>query len=383
MSHKRFAIVWGVVLGAALGTAAMAVAQEKTRVSPPPPKDPAPPKPDDVKVEKVVGPAKSGGVKTGDSPTGGVTTPPKRASSGEKVLRVSLMEGSVVSGKLSVTSIMVETDFGKLEVPVSKIVSFTPGLDSHPKQREDIRRLVLQLGANDKALRDAAEKELGAMGSSIKQLLDEFRDDKDTERRNRVTKILEEIDQQADEEEAGRQAALIDDDTITTTSFTMVGKISPQSFQLQTKFGPLTVNLSDIRRAEHGSDEKPEFRKTIEVPGNNLAQRPLNSGIKVNKGDKVELEASGSVVMSPWGSEQASGPEGGANFGQYKPGINGGALVMRYGQNGTEELVGRSKKFTATKSATLFFFMAMQPNFGGGGYQFPGAYKVKVRVVPQ
>ena len=92
---------------------------------------------------------------------------------------------------------------------------------------------------------------------------------------------------------------------------------------------------------------------------------------------------SGSVVMSPWGSEQSSGPEGGANFGQYKPGINGGALVMRYGQNGTEELVGRSKKFTATKSATLFFFMAMQPNFAGGGYQFPGSYKVKVKISPQ
>jgi len=196
-------------------------------------------------------------------------------------------------------------------------------------------------------------------------------------------KLLEEIDQQSEEEEAAKQAALIDDDTIQTTGFTMVGKISPQSFQLITKYAALNVNLSDIRRAEHESEEKPEFRKTIDVPGNNLAQRPFNSGIKVNKGDKVELEASGSVVMSPWGSDQSSGPEGGANFGQYKPGINGGALVMRYGQSGTEELVGRSKKFTATKSATLFFFMAMQPNFAGGGYQFPGSYKVKVKISPQ
>jgi hypothetical protein len=374
MSHMRFVLVLGVVLGAA----ALGVAQEKTIEKTiekrPPAKaiDDVPPKPD------VPAKAAPGKADVSTSPT------PKRAATGEKVLRVHLMEGSVVSGKLSVSSIMVDTEFGKLEVPVTRIVSFTPGLDSHPKHREQVRTLVLQLGANDKALRDLAEKELGAMGHSIKQLLEQFRDDKDTERRNRVTKILEEIDQQAEEEnEATRQHVLIDDDTIQTASFTMVGKISPQSFQLQTKFGPLTVNLSDIRRAEHESDEKPEFRKTIEVPGNNLAVRPLNSGIKVNKGDKVELEASGSVVMSPWGSEQASGPEGGANFGQYKPGINGGALVMRYGPNGTEELVGRSKKFTATKSATLFFFMAMQPQFAAGGYQFPGSYKVKVKINQQ
>jgi hypothetical protein len=296
------------------------------------------------------------------------------------------MEGSVVSGKLSVTEITVETQFGSLKVPVSRIVSFTPGLNSHPKHREQIRVLVLQLGASEKALRDDAEKQLGAMGSSVQQLLEEFRDDKDTERRNRVTKLLEEIEQQKDDgdSDGGGPVVLIDDDTVTTTAFTMIGKISPQSFQLQTKFGPLTVNLADIRRAVHESDEKPEFRKAIDVQGNNLVMRnPLNSGIKVNKGDKIEIEATGSVVMTPWGSETVSGPEGSPNYGQYRPGINGGALCMRYGASGQDELVGRSKKFTATKAGTLYFAVAMQPAYGGGNYQFPGSYKVKVRVIPQ
>jgi hypothetical protein len=394
MSHTRFAIVPGV-LAAALGVAAIsgpATAQEKTRIFPTPPKidkieeirkvdGPPPAKASGTKIDgtKAEG-TKAEGTKSDESPA----TPAKRAGSGEKILRVHLMEGSVVSGKLSVNSIMVETEFGKLEVPVSRIVSFTPGLDSHPKQREDISRLVLQLGANEKTLRDDAEKQLGAMGSSIRQFLEQYRDDKDTERRNRVNKILEEIEQQSDDEEGGRQTPLIDEDTITTTSFTMVGRISPQSFQVQTKFGPLTVNLADIRRAEHESDEKPEIRKQIEVQGNNLVLRnPMNSGIKVNKGDKISIEASGSVVMSPWGSESVSGPEGSPNYGQYRPGINGGALCMRYGPSGNDELVGRSKTFTATKSGTLYFAVAMQPNFAGGGYQFPGSYKVKIKVNPQ
>ncbi len=214
--------------------------------------------------------------------------------------------------------------------------------------------------------------------------MEEFRDDKDTECRNRVTKILEEIEQQADEEEGAKHTPLIDDDTITTTSFTMVGKISPQSFQVQTKFGPLTVALADIRRAEHeSSDEKQPFQKSFDVQGNNLVMRNwFNSNIKVNKGDKIVIDASGSVVMSPWGSESVSGPEGSQNYGQYKPGIFGGALVLRWGTNGQEELVGRTKTFTATKAATLYFGVAMQPNFTSSGYQFPGQYKVKVKVNP-
>jgi len=109
-----------------------------------------------------------------------------------------------------------------------------------------------------------------------------------------------------------------------------------------------------------------EFRKVIEVQGNNLVMRsPLNSGIKVNKGDKIEIEASGSVVMTPWGSDQVSGPEGSPNYGQYRPGINGGALCMRYGASGQDELIGRGKKFTATKSGTIYFGVAMQQNFAG------------------
>src|SRR5262245_37730289 len=103
MSHTRFAIVSGVVLGAALGTAATSWAQDKTRPArefPPPPKVEELRKVDDVGV-----PAK-GKAKTGDSPGTAAPSPSKRVSSGERLLRVSLMDGSIVGGKLSVASIM-------------------------------------------------------------------------------------------------------------------------------------------------------------------------------------------------------------------------------------------------------------------------------------
>lgn len=337
-------------------------------------------KPTEPKADPAPGDTKTSNAKTADTKT----SEPKPRPAGERMIKVQLMDGSVVNGKLSVNSIMVETEFGKLEVPVTRIVSFTPGMNSHPAERDAVRTLVLQLGANEKTLRDDAEKQLASRGASVKKLLEQFREDKDTERRNRVVKLLEDLEQQQDDDDASKQISLIDEDTIQTPTFTMVGTISPRSFQVQTKFGALTVNLSDVRRVEHEADEKPDIRKTFDVQGNNLAMRsPANSGIKVNRGDKIEVEASGSVIMSPWGSESISGPEGSPNYGQMQANIYGGALVVRYGTNGGWELVGRSKKFTATKAGVLYFAVAMQPNYAGSGYQFPGSYKVKLKVNPQ
>jgi hypothetical protein len=47
---------------------------------------------------------------------------------GPKFIRLHLQDGSVISGDLSVAEISVETQFGKLVVPIEKLRSFTPGL---------------------------------------------------------------------------------------------------------------------------------------------------------------------------------------------------------------------------------------------------------------
>src|SRR5262245_51737840 len=110
--------------------------------------------------------------------------PPKTAATGARagvaennpgrLIRLHLMEGSVVSGRLSTEVVTVETAFGKLEVPVGNIVSFTPGLDSHPEERKRIRRLIQQLGSNAAAERDAAERTLTDMGKAIQNELPRY-----------------------------------------------------------------------------------------------------------------------------------------------------------------------------------------------------------------
>lgn len=300
-------------------------------------------------------------------------------------LRLYLMEGSVVSGKLSVEQISVATDFGTLQVPVSEILSFTPGLDSHPSERARISRLIAQLGANAAAERDEAQKALSELGLAVRAQLNAHANDEDPERRKRVQLILNELEDQSEEEPETVQATgLVDDDTLTTTRFTVVGKISPKSFEVQTQFGPLTVALTDIRRGQRESGSKAEVRKNVSVSGNNLVQLQFQDGVRVNRGDKVSIKADGTLVMSPWGNNSVSTPNGDQRFQWYIPNkIPGGALVARVGSTGEIFMVGADHTFVATRSGELSFAVAMHPQYANQGYNYPGEYSVKVRVNPK
>ncbi|ADB17246.1 hypothetical protein Psta_2577 [Pirellula staleyi DSM 6068] len=306
-------------------------------------------------------------------------------------VRLHLLDGSILTGDLSVEEITVETTFGKLVVPINKIRSFTPGLDSYPEQIKKIETLVEQLGGDDYQSREAAHKELSAMGIGVQNEIVRFVASDNAEIKRHIGEILKEIEEQAEEsedlDEGGEGAAQpwIRLDTVVTTDFTVTGKVSPQNFELASKYGPLKVSLADVKRGERDSGLKESFRRSLSVPGENLAQRTFKStGIRVQAGDKISIKADGTIVMSPWGTNSMSTPDGGPNYGWYIPNqIPGGCLVAKIGDKGTVFKVGRSLNFTAKSSGLLQLAVGMQGDYAGEGYQFPGEYRVKLRVDPK
>jgi hypothetical protein len=308
--------------------------------------------------------------------------PASNDPSHSRLIRLHLMEGSVVAGKLSTETVTIETAFGKLEIPVTNIISFTPGLDSHPEERKRIGRLIQQLGSNNAAERDGAQRTLTEMGKSIQSELGRYGMDEDAERRSRVQKILAEFEELEEDDELDPAAAKpwLAQDALETNLFTVVGKISPQTFDVQTQFGPLKVAISDIRRGEREADQKAEIRKQVSVRGEHLVLGTLlNSQVKLNRGDKVTITADGKIVMSPWGNSTFSTPDGSEQFQWYIPQqIPGGALVARIGATGKMFKVGSKHAFTAPRAGLLYFGVAMNPQFAG--QDFPGEYTVKVRV---
>ena len=61
-------------------------------------------------------------------------------------LRFEMWDGTVVSGVVSIGSIDVDTEFGRLQIPIDRLIDFKPGLKSLPQFREKVETLVEETG---------------------------------------------------------------------------------------------------------------------------------------------------------------------------------------------------------------------------------------------
>ena len=136
--------------------------------------------------------------------------------------------------------------------------------------------------------------------------------------------------------------------------------------------------------AQRDEEVSEPIQRKLTVSGTNLVQRGYkSSGIRVNRGDQITISADGQIVMTPWGSNMVSGPDGGANYGWFiQNQIPGGALVARIGNSDSPFKVGSRHTLIAKKAGTLQFAIAMQHQYAQN-QSFPGQYNVRVKVEPQ
>lgn len=333
--------------------------------------------------------------KTADAGKSGTKSKAKPAN--PKQIRVFLMDGSVIAGELSVDVITVTTEFGKLKVPVKKIISITPGLDSHTKLSQKIDRLIKELGGPDYKAREEAQKQLLAMGPKVSDVIAEHTDSKNAELKRRATELVAKFSEMGgqfdvfDDGDENKQKAWVEHDLVVTPDFTIAGKITPSAFAVESKYGPLQVSLNDIKRAEKEFDEEEVILKKVSVPGQKLIQRGMKSArIRVKAGDTVTVAATGRITMPPWGSTANTGPEGNSRYSYFYANVNGvrtklygGTLVARIGSSGDFVRIGRRAKFKAKKSGTLYFGVAMSNSYTRSNYYYSGEYKLRVKVDPK
>ena len=306
---------------------------------------------------------------------------------GSREIRLSLWDGTVVMGNVNIEYLKVETQFGKLEVPVGNIINFRPGLDSFPALTEKITTLVEQLDDRNFQTRERSHRELVEMGPSIRSVLRGFDPGQSAERKKHLEKIREELEEllenQEEWEDSGDNEELIRGDTITTRDFTIVGKILQPEFVLDSKYGQLTIALSDIKAADRTWMQSTQVvTKTVEIQGNAFFQTtPKTTRIHVNKGDRIRIRASGTVQWATWGNISSS-PTGITNQGNWKN-FNCGALLARIGTGDAYENVGTKTEFVAKSSGVLQLGIAMRDNYAQQDhYQWPGSYNAKIMITP-
>lgn len=300
-------------------------------------------------------------------------------------LRIELWDGTVVSGIVGVEAIDVQTEFGSLRIPISRLVDFRPGLISLPELRAEVDSLVQQLGDREFKTRETAHRKLVAMGPMLAGMLSSLDDGGDAERKKHLVKIKEEVAamlDDAEDEGMSTQATIAQGDQIQTPDFSIVGKIVQEQFQVKSKIGDLRILLADIKRADRGAAMKSAvLRKTVSVPGTTFFQKKaLSTKIRVNRGDKISITASGIVQWTNW--SQTASPDGLPNQGNWN-GISNGALAGRIGSSGEVFSIGSDNTFTAKQAGILYLGIAMPDNYvKNTGYRWTGKFKAKIKVQP-
>ena len=302
-------------------------------------------------------------------------------------MRFYLMDGSVLTGTLAVDTIPMQTEFGNLVVPIESIQRFARGLQSHPELEKRINDLIAQLAHSDAGRRDAAQSQLVSFGPGLIPELRAHADSDDAEQKLRIQAILEALyEEQMDPDFAmdpntSPKPSLVRLDEIQTASFTMAGQITQSDFEIRSKFGNLNVSLGDIMAAEVLTTTTPEVRRTLEVSGSDFAGiNYKNTGIRINRGDRVVIQADGQITMSPWGRGTMSGPDGMPQNGNYNGNIPLGALCGKIGDGGDEIMIGSRSNFVAQRAGTLYLGFAMRADWVNQA--FPGNYSVRIRVIP-
>lgn len=300
-----------------------------------------------------------------------------------------LADGSVLAGRLEEAGIVVETDYGTLTVPVEDVVGLVPGVNRRTDLDNQIKRAVAELGSSTFDLREKAEQKLLAMGPPVIALLRQAAVGDNLERKERLESVIAQLEQMqmdlADDPWSENELAtpLIRADRVTARQFTIVGRIKATSLTLNADYGQLTVDLASIKKAQVMSAEPEPVVAALQITGEDMAMMThRQTRIRVNRGDRISIRATGRITMTPWGGQAFTTPDGMPAYGYYLPNeIPMGALVGRIGGDGQVFLIGSSRHWVAEKSGQLELAFAMQAGYANN--QFPGEFKVRIRVDPK
>lgn len=312
--------------------------------------------------------ARAGEPAGGDKPA---AEPPKPAAKPPAVF--TLADGSRVTGEAQLKEIRVKTAYGELLLPIDEVLRVRVAQSSNKELREKVAALIKQLGAADFNEREKAYEALYRLAPSAMSQLREAAKHPDAEVRNRVDKLLADLETAREESEDAEVPLDGDEDEVVARRFVIRGLVQLDQCELLTRYGRLAIPREQIIAA---SFNRPEAEtRTFKVQGGNTTNNLLATKIKVKAGDEIRLKASGTINFNNWG--HTVGPDGdNERFGAQLNNIPGMALLGRIGPTGELFLIGNSKNLTVDTSGELFLGIAYQGNAG----RTSGEFKVRITL---
>jgi hypothetical protein len=266
----------------------------------------------------------------------------------------------------------VVTKYGKLTVPTRDIRRIDFGFRMSDETARKLDEAMKHLASDNFPLREAAQKDLLALGRLAYPTLVKASKGNDLETTRRVEDILKAIRTKVPSEQLRSRT----DDLIYTTTFTIAGRLDVQTIKAKTEhFGEVGLKVMDLRSL-HSAVGVSETKLSIDAAayGSNNIQW-MDTGVTVQADTPLIITASGEVdLYGNQGGGAISGPDGNRQYsrgGQFAP----GALVARIGEEGGEVVVvGRKLEKTPTVEGKLYLRIVAVPGSNGA----TGNYSVQI-----
>jgi len=305
---------------------------------------------------------------------------PKKDTEGDLQLRFH--DGSTLKKVAFADKLTVATKFGKLTIETREIRKIEFGLQMSDEMTKKLDDALARLHSENFQMREAAAKELVAMGRYAYPALVKLTKGSDLE----ATRRIEALVKQLRDKLPPYQMKMKYEDVIRTGDSVIAGRIEGTIRVRTRQFGEVNLDLGElqsIRSMTGGS----ETALAVDAAKHGTANAWMDTGVTVEADSTLLVTAAGKVDLQAQFNpgQQLSGPDGNSNFGMggtFLP----GQLVGKIGENGTPFAIGERFEGTPTTEGKLYLLIWPVNNFNrrfkgkeeflGGGAT--GTYTVQV-----
>lgn len=282
---------------------------------------------------------------------------------------LTLRDGNVMTGTTAIPKVLIETDYGKLDLPIKVVNNIEFGIVPDKTKTDKINTLLKQLYSTDENQRKSAYDELTKMEMNAIPTVSDFVFSNTLEsiEGNEYTpeNVLSDL--------KGKNG--IDEDFITKdvisydNEFKVGGLYALKEISLKTEYGNLTVPKEKIKSIEviysnfDASNSVFKLMATKNISSNTNGGW-LKTGIMVKSGQKIAITATGKIVLQslsgntyyPNGSTTSPNEgdvdvESDDNSSTYP---SYGNVVFKIGESGETIKAGAKYNGTATTSGMLY-----------------------------
>jgi hypothetical protein len=298
-------------------------------------------------------------------------------------LTLHMKNGDVLTGKSDLREIPFKTDFGVLNFPIDQVNAIDLGLQDSRFDRGNLLNLLDKIEAGRGKEAEKAFDEVVAMDEGaipfIKSYLKTIENNEPSVNDLTVQTLYEVM---LARHKISRNYSLFDVLTY-KDEYKVEGSYPFSHLMVDTKYGKLRVERNTIARIEvkivmDGLASRNSFKlyANKHISGNK-DDGWLNTGILVKKGQPIDINAAGAVVLASLSGNTYS-PSGGINGspGQTDAKVNYGQVVFKIGQGDSPKKAGDSYSGIAENTGIIYISIYESVfNIANSGY-----YSVNVEV---